>query len=214
MRSALILATLVLVACDGVDTLYDCPDLYAASTWVTLTDADGDPLEETNASWRVAGEGEFEPCDENHDGTWTCGWETGGELELLVDAWGYGEVITTVTVGNDSCNVITEHVTVVLDPLDCTLEVVPSVLVTLEKSDGSPITGGATVVYNAAERDHQEDAPCEDITDAWLCGEELEGEIAVTASHPTYLKATGIVTVAQDECHVITETLVLVLAQP
>ncbi len=206
---------LFLTACDG-DTDDDvvCTDIFASSTLVTPVDEAGNLLAESNASWRRPGDEDFEPCDANDDGTWTCGWEETGVLEILVDAWGYGETQVSVTVEGDGCHALTELVDVVLDPVECTLEVVPSVLVSLEEEDGTPITAGATVSYDPVDRPDLDPGDCEWSGDSWSCGEEIAGEILITATHPAYVDATQSIIVGEDECHVITESLSLVLAQP
>lgn len=92
------------------------------------------------------------------------------------------------------------------EPVACTTEAVVSVVVTVTDADGAPITG-ATVTYAPAELDDS----CEEFSGQYNCGYEIGGVMTVHAELEGYLPAEETVTVLEDECHVRTVQVTLVL---
>jgi len=92
----------------------------------------------------------------------------------------------------------------------CTTEARVSVQVTITDQAGN-IVDGATVTYDS---DDGTGLPCDEgSAGTWACGYEVDGEITVHAEAPFLLPASDTVTVDSDECHVISESLTLVLEE-
>ena len=89
---------------------------------------------------------------------------------------------------------------------ECTTEAVVSVVVTVTDVDGNTLTG-ATVTYSPADLS---DA-CDEFSGTYNCGYELGGVVTVSAVLDGYQPASDTVTVFEDECHVRTEQVTLVL---
>jgi hypothetical protein len=85
----------------------------------------------------------------------------------------------------------------------CTTESRASVTVTVTDAEGAEISD-ATLTYSV---DGSAAQPCE----GTICGEEIAGELTITASARGYSDASEIVTVEGDICHVTTEELTLAL---
>jgi hypothetical protein len=93
-------------------------------------------------------------------------------------------------------------------PLACTDLLAYSVSVQVAATDG-PEPEGTTVVFHAEDG---VEVPCERFNPGeWACGAEVAGELTVTVSAPGYLTFEQVVTVEADECHVIGESLDVVL---
>lgn len=93
----------------------------------------------------------------------------------------------------------------------CTEEARASVQVTLE-DDGGNFPNGVSVTYEPAG---EEERPCDfaGTSGEAVCGYEVDGEITVRATAPGYGPAEETVTVGrtEDDCHVVTELVTLVL---
>lgn len=158
----------------------------------------------------------FEACDGmgdvgDVDASWVCGWEVAGELIVRVEAEGFEQQDTLVTVEADACHVLSESLTVTMQPVVCTSEVVPSVFVTVSDEAGLGIEG-ASVAFEAAESGVS--GACASSDDLhFRCGEELPGAITVTASAPGYAPQTAEVVVEANACHVVTEEVGFMLAR-
>lgn len=97
------------------------------------------------------------------------------------------------------------------DGIDCSSMAVASVLVTLEPADGSfQDTTDFVVEYSVDGGDFSDCVNNPDTLD-YSCGFEEPGSVVVRASADGYLPAEGMAEVGEDECHVLTETLTLVL---
>jgi hypothetical protein len=94
------------------------------------------------------------------------------------------------------------------ETVDCTTEAVPSVRVEVTDADGAPLTG-ATVTYSSAESS----GLCDALDGDYTCGYEIGGVVTVRAELEGYVTAEDSVTVLEDECHVRTVDVTLVLVQ-
>lgn len=189
---------LTLTAC--VDKNTDCTRLYAASVVLTVEDADGNPVDDYTAEYSVDG-GPAEPCDEG-----TCGYEAAGSFSIVVDAVGFAEQTIQVEVSEDECHALTESVTVALQPVDCTEEALPSLIVTVLDGSDEPVYGAA--IDYTAEDASGSCAPGEDaLANVFTCGEEIIGDITIDVSAEGYDDHTETLTVLGDEeeCHPVTE---------
>ncbi len=89
----------------------DCTEVEVASVLATVTDAGGGALEDVAVQWSYRdAEMAPQPCDSMSDGSWVCGWEVEGDLEIYAEAGGHAGQMVGVHVGADECHVITEHV--------------------------------------------------------------------------------------------------------
>ncbi|MFT5587700.1 MAG: hypothetical protein ACI9VR_005313 [Cognaticolwellia sp.] len=85
------------------------------SARVHISDADGEPME---------GQVQFDAGDGLVDcyqigsiiGDYSCAYEIGGDLDILVSAEGYQNHIETVTIDSDVCHVITQELDIELVP--------------------------------------------------------------------------------------------------
>ena len=91
---------------------------------------------------------------------------------------------------------------------DCSLDVRTSVLVDVRAASGEDLSSVATVTYTVDGTESE----CAELFDGGFgCGAELVGDFLLRASADGYEDAQDSVTVAADECHVITESVSLVL---
>ena len=94
----------------------ECTEVEVPSVLATVAGSSGEELSGVDVRWGYA-DAEMEPqaCDDQGDGTWACGWEVAGDLEVTAVADGHAAEVQTVTVGADECHVITEELTFSLD---------------------------------------------------------------------------------------------------
>lgn len=111
MRALLLLPVVLLMGCPPVT---NCTTEARASVTVVVTDLDGVILDDATVTYDGP-DGEDLPCDEGV-GTWACGYEVEGEITVHAEAPFFLNGSATVTVGADDCHVITESVTVELEP--------------------------------------------------------------------------------------------------
>ena len=95
-------------------------------------------------------------------------------------------------------------------PTACTDIAIASVIVDVSTADG------ADAAFEVAYRTAADDlAPCDDFGDPgqYVCGYEIVGEVEIEVGAPGYAPQTHTVSVAatEDGCHVVTETLDVVL---
>lgn len=208
---ALLTAAAGLVALAACEPVVDCTDLAALSVSVLVEDIDGQPVDGVTMTYTPDGE---QPVDCEPlllDGkTWGCGHEVEGLVEIRVSAPGYVDVTETVDVPADECHVIQQDLSVTLQPLDCTDELEPSVWLTLVDAGGGDVPD-ASATWSS---DTAGEGICEDVGgDGLVCGFEIPGDLAITATAPGYEDVSTIVTVEADACHVITEDVELILYQ-
>jgi len=91
---------------------------------------------------------------------------------------------------------------------DCSLDVRTSVLVDVSAASGEDLSSVATVTYTVDGTESE----CSELFDVGFgCGAELEGDFILRASAEGYEDAEDTVTVEADDCHVITQSVSLVL---
>lgn len=203
---ALLLA--LLSAC-GPDEVA-CTTEARASITLTVTAPDGSAIPDATGRW-ITSDGGSGDCEAIGD-SFACGWEVAGDFTLTIQAPGYQDAERTVTVTADACHVTGQTLAVELTPEDgpvCTDVVMPSVLVTVVGSADEALTDVAVTFHTP---DSLIDSPCRDYDGTrWACGDELAGEITVTAIAGGHGEQSETVAVGADECHVITEEVTLAL---
>lgn len=195
----------------GCEARQACTTEARGSVTVTVTDPDGAPVADPEVTFSVDG-GDPAPCDAMPGGSFVCGWEVSGELAITADAWGFGAVTETVTVGRDACHVIPEALTLVLDPVDCTSEEVPSVEVTVAGATGEALTGVVVRYWPEGATADAADCSGPHPPGVWFCGAEQAGALVIEAAADGHVTEQRTVTVGEDECHVITEQVDFALA--
>ena len=115
---ALLLACPLAFGCLTEDDGVDCTTLAAASVQLTVSDPSGAAIPGATAEYTVSGEDWTapEPCEQMPDGTFVCGWEVEDSFQIWVDAEGYGSEYLEADVQSDGCHVITEQLSVTLQP--------------------------------------------------------------------------------------------------
>ena len=204
-----LLAPFALTACPEVEVACD---LMAVSSVVVDLTAEVDLSDQDIEVSFTTGDGQFidEPCDAIGDGRYACGYEIAGELTITASGRGWESASSTVDVQEDICHVITEELTLQLLPVDCTAEAVASVLLEVVDEEGVPIPD-ATATWSSLDGD-TDAQDCVSHAEGLVCGYEVAGQIELEASAPGYASETYEVTVEEDECHVITESVSLTLA--
>jgi hypothetical protein len=202
MRSLLFLA--LLAGCPGSEVA--CDLMAVSSVTVDLVAEDGGDLSGATVTYVVDGADPV-PCDA-FDGSFACGYEVAGVLTIRAEAEGYDAIEQDVTVEQDVCHVVTEQLslTMAVESVDCTEEVVPSVLATVVGSSGEELSG-VEVIWSRTDSEAAAQACTNDGGDVWQCGEEVAAELEIFATADGHVGETQIVTVGADECHVITESL-------
>ena len=97
------------------------------------------------------------------------------------------------------------------DTTFCTADLRTSVVLTVVDNANAPLAG-ATVSYQV-DGGAGSSLVCDFPGATGVCGlgQEIAGAFSIVVSKAGYTSASGSVTVARDECHVITERLTLVL---
>jgi hypothetical protein len=208
-RTALALVFLATLGCPSEPDPVDCTTEARASIQLTVLDESGAPVTDASATYTAAGA--TADCESTGDGTFVCGYEVAGEIEVTITATGFATDTFTQVVESDECHVITETVERTLSPVECTDIAVPSIEVTVTDSQGAAVETG-DVVWNMADEDDLPE-PCDWLGgNVWTCAYEVSGELAVEISNAgPYEPYRETVTVEADECHVITESLSAVL---
>ncbi|MSQ00940.1 MAG: hypothetical protein EXR71_03480 [Myxococcales bacterium] len=212
------LSLLMFAACTTEPTA--CTELFAYSVTVNVSAESGGALTNVVGTYRVDG-GAVADCESVVDGQLWCGGEEEGHFEITIVADGHGAQTQEVDVAADECHVIGETLDFVLvaDPVGCTEEIRPSVLVNLS-SELDPtadygLTNGWVAWKDADSLTDEAPAPCE-TTDQlnWSCGAEFVGNLTIWAGADDHETTTRDVTteLTEDECHVDTEEIAIVLA--
>ncbi len=212
-RFSLVVVLLAPLAACHVEAQIDCT-MEARSSVNVVVEGVGDV--QAAVTYSRDGGLTFEACDGmgdagEVDASWVCGWEVAGELIVRVEAEGFEPQDVPVTVEADVCHVLSESLTVTMQPVVCTSEVVPSVFATVTDESGLGIAD-ASVAYEAVERGVSGDCESSDALH-FRCGEELPGAIAVSATAPGYAPQTAEVLVEANACHVVTEEIGFMLAR-
>lgn len=200
------LPLLGLLALVGCEPPIACDTMAVASVNLTIMDANGAAVPGVVATFDL-GNGP-EACQSMSDTRFFCGMEQPGTFAIHVEAPGFQAFDQEVVVENGECHVIPQALEAVLEPVECTQEVVPSVIATVVGSSGEDLSG-VKVEWGLANADMMP-VPCEDRGDGnWACGEEQEGDLEVTAVADGHGAEVQTVTVGLDEagCHVLTQTL-------
>jgi len=105
-----------MLACEPKEELEGCTMEAKYSVNLTLTDADGNPLENAEVSYTVDGVEGQSVVDSWEAGTYAVGIEEAGDFEITVFAevpfeddpccWMIGDTVISVTVEADECHVI------------------------------------------------------------------------------------------------------------
>lgn len=199
----------LLAGCEEPDA--KCNTMAAASVMLEVTDQNGDPIEGVTAEFSSDGATVEELCEEL-DGTFVCGYEVAGPIVVTISAPGQVTHTETIVVEAGECHVQGVSLTVALEPVECTDEIRPSVVVSLTDEQGTAITE-ADVTWNHEEEDDLPE-PCVYLQDnQWACAEEIPGNLLIEVSNAgPYEPFSRVVTVEEDDCHVQTEDLDVVLA--
>ncbi len=109
------MVALLAAGCGGGLT---CTTIAAVSVSVTVTNTDGETVDDAVVTYRVAGEDPV-PCDDlgGTEAVFFCGYEVEGTLTIQVTADGYEPFEGEVVVGADECHVLGEALGVELVPL-------------------------------------------------------------------------------------------------
>ena len=190
-----------------------CTEEARSSVSLTVTDPSGVALSDATAAYTVDGR-QSAPCESWGDGSLVCGWEVEGAFVITVSAEGYVDEVIEATVNANRCHVLGEVVTVVLQPddsVDCTEEVRPSVVGTLESATGAPLAGAA-VTWSFVDGE-MATQPCTLEGNTFACGQEAAGILEITATATGHYPDVDLVEVSltDDGCHVETEETAFVL---
>ncbi len=198
VRIFIVLSLLLAVPMVGCFPMVDCTEEARSSITARVFDTSGIPVAEANVTYTADGWVD-EPC-ESFDGEYICGWEVAGEITVRVEAWGFQEAEKTVTVAEDECHVIGETVEFVLQPVDCTEQVRPSVTVTVVDIEGDPVVD-AVVEYSPECEDWFAPEPCHQTNpNVFVCGYDYICPLYIDAVAPGYEPQTAIVDPDEDEC--------------
>ena len=207
--TALTAAAIGLTGCERIE--YGCTDIMMWSIELSLEDEAGTPVADAVVS--VTNGSVTEDCSTGSDGIYYCGGEMAGELTISMQASGFGSEELDVTVEADECHVIPESLTHTMMAVDCTTEAVTSVVVHVTDEAGSPLPQ-ALVSYVPVNDDIGADnIDCMASGDGFYCGEEVAGEMEISAWAEGFEAQYEVVTVgvSEDGCHVITQELDIAL---
>jgi hypothetical protein len=199
--------SLALVACEDQDENGEivCLAVVTPSAIVSVIDTEGETIEDPTIQVRI--EGEIEDCEIMTTNEYMCGSDIPGEMTILVDAEGYDAQEIDIDVSESECGVISEELEVTLEPVTCTEQVVPSILITVVDDITAEPVADVEVFY-APEGEHWfAPEPCDLHGGTFYCGYEQAGNIDITVEAPNYLSYSDRVFVPADECHVITQDL-------
>lgn len=102
----------------GCESLVDCTTDARASVQLTVVDSSGAAIAGASATYTIEDEDwpAPQPCEDMGGGTLVCGWEVDDTFHIEVTAPGYASETLELDVFADECHVITEQVTVTLQP--------------------------------------------------------------------------------------------------
>ncbi len=189
-----------------------CDTSLRFSVNVAVSAEDGGDVSGAVVTHAVDG-GAFKPCESvSGAGDSACGMDVAGTFVIRVEADGYVAVDEEVVVEAGECHVESQSIAVVLIPegVECTAEVVPSVLATIVASGGEALTG-VNVQWGYRDADMAPQACSSRGGDAWACGEEVAGDLEIYAAADGHGAPITSVHVDADECHVLTETVEIAL---
>jgi len=91
-----------------------CDEIFIPALSVSVVDDQGDPVEEATVTFVLDGDASGD-CIEDGVGVYVCGSE-GGDYVISVEAEGFEDASTMVTVEADACHPQTEDPEIVLTP--------------------------------------------------------------------------------------------------
>jgi|GEM_PF-3390457 len=195
----------------GLSAVYSVQVEVSSSTEETLADAavffrvlDSDIHDDSQPS------AAFEAC-EQLGSSFGCGVEADGRIEVMVEAQGHEEASHIVEVGQGQCHVEPEHLVVQLEPLSCTAEAAPSVVLSLVDEQGQAIPGA--FAGWGLPFDDSAWQECEALGTDFACGWEQSGILEVTAGAPGYQPWMQSIEVEAGECHVQTRYIEVALEE-
>ncbi|MCB9778929.1 MAG: hypothetical protein H6742_10230 [Alphaproteobacteria bacterium] len=105
-------------ALSACETLGDCSTEARASVQLEVVDTLGDRIPGATATYTIEGENWPHPqdCEDLGGGDLVCGWEVDDVFHIEVSAPGYTTESVEIEVFADECHVITEQLSVELDP--------------------------------------------------------------------------------------------------
>lgn len=176
------------------------------STNVSVVDSDGTALTGATVTYTVDG-GASAACDEITAGDYACGMEEAGHFVISAELDGFAAGSAEVDVGADECHVEPEAVSITLEPLECTAEVVASVLVHLVGSSGETLDN-PQVAYTLGDTAAPIACTSSDGVD-WVCGNDEWGDFVIDAVAGGHVAESVDVVVLPDaaECHPVTESI-------
>jgi len=185
--------------------------MAAASVTVSVADEEGAAVADATVRFSVDG-GDFSSCDSVGD-SWACGWEVAGDITIEVAAPGFETQTASAQIEDGECHVVSQSLDIILLPIDCTGEVVSSVLLTLTDNEGTLFEpgSGAWAQWGLADVDMPPQACGPSNDGRWECGVEQSGPFEIMAGKIGHYTASTTVDVASDGCHPITEEVELEL---
>lgn len=185
----------------------DCTAEARASVQITVVDTFGGKIPNAELTFRVDG-GDAQPCEQlGGAGEFVCGWEQAGDITVTATAEGYFVQEAAVRVNADECHVITEQLTVTLDEIICTDEIVYAVIVEPINEAGESLQRARVEAMPYGENwTHPE--PCMDLgLGQYACGEGWTGEVEIWVSDRSAGSWYDVIDVPFDECGPITQTV-------
>lgn len=184
-----------------------CTEIAMSSVTVQLLDPSGQPILGAQVQYSV--EDALSDCFEWDDGWYACGYEEEGDITVLASAEGYLDAEGSVFVEADECHVVTESLTLTLEPDDvaCTQEVRYAVDVTVVDLYGLPVEADVTWSLPNADMAPQ---PCEGGDGHYFCREGAAGQLEIWATDELSF-ASALVEVSADDCGPVTEYIELTL---
>ena len=215
---SVVLGLVIIGGCDEGTLVCTTEAAFSVNATVAL-DTTGGPLSSDAHVTYSVDDGEFKDCEDFGNGAYACGMEEAGRFEIRASQGGYTSDTKTVEVSEGECHVSSETVELVLaheDPMECTENLAPSVIIDLRVQGWSYTPGyGATVVY-AVDGGEFKACDAEDvIPDAefatYFCGWEEVGEFTYKVSGDSIGETTGtaVIGLSDDGCHVETEEISL-----
>ncbi len=202
-------ALLFLPLCGCFEQQVDCDNLSVTSVVVTALSSTEEPLDGVEVRYTAPGATDSKRC--THQGsTWLCGSDGSGIILIEASADCHVDVSESVTVPMGTCHPETQDLQLLMDPVDCTQDEIPSVLVTVWNEEGASVDD-ASVGYVPADQDWTDYEPCESTNGAWACGWDIVGALGLEVTAPDHAPWPDRVLVEGDCCGPLTENVEVVL---
>jgi len=160
--------------------------------------------------------GDLLDCNEAGEGSWVCGWEAAGEIEVFASAELHEPASAVVTVEADECHVIPEGLQLVLQELECLPPTASAfVMVSAYGLPDGEIPDG-TSVFAVPDADEPVAIACtesgaQETGVLFTCGDGITGPMTIYASAEGYLTDSAPIVVEEDACGPIPEDVELFL---